>query len=337
MKLFELIIDEEEELHGIEAISLVKKPAIQENFVALKSESMKVTLADSEKRILMGAALIPDKPIYRRKGEEEFYIYFSKSTIRKAMELYFRNHNHSNATREHEVPIQGTYVVESWIVEDTEKDKSRLYGMNVPRGTWMVSMKIENDEIWEKGVKEGELKGFSIEGYFSDKFEVKQSKHDFIDVLPDESKSDYMSRCMEALNDEFPNPEQRLAVCESDWNRRQELESFADYPEAASNAAQRAIDWKEKNGSDCGTQVGWVRARQLADKKPISRDTIARMASFARHGQNKDVPYSEGCGGIMWDAWGGTAGIEWAQRKLDEIDALEEIETLCQEINSKKV
>ena len=97
-------------------------------------------------------------------------------------------------------------------------------------------------------------------------------------------------------------------------------ETYNDYPEAATNNAKRALKWKEENGSDCGTPVGWTRANQLANREKISRDTIARMASFKRHQQNKDVPYTEGCGGLMWDAWGGDAGIEWAIRKLKEID-----------------
>jgi hypothetical protein len=98
-------------------------------------------------------------------------------------------------------------------------------------------------------------------------------------------------------------------------------ESYSDYPEAATNNAKRALAYAEKNGwGSCGTPVGKARANQLANKEPISRDTIARMASFKRHQQNKDVPYSEGCGGLMWDAWGGTEGIEWAIRKLDQID-----------------
>jgi len=98
------------------------------------------------------------------------------------------------------------------------------------------------------------------------------------------------------------------------------LKSYTDYPQAATNNAKKAIKYKEENGSDCGTRVGWTRARQLADRKPISRDTIARMASFKRHQQHKDVPYSEGCGGIMWDAWGGASGINWAINKLKQID-----------------
>ena len=99
-----------------------------------------------------------------------------------------------------------------------------------------------------------------------------------------------------------------------------ELESYNDYPEAASNNAKRARKYKEENGSTCGTRVGWTRSAQLADRKPISRDTIARMASFKRHQQHKDVPYSEGCGGIMWDAWGGSSGVNWAINKLKQID-----------------
>lgn len=98
-------------------------------------------------------------------------------------------------------------------------------------------------------------------------------------------------------------------------------ETYNDYPEAAINNAQRAIKWAEENGwGDCGTPVGKARAYQLANRENISRDTIARMAAFQRHQQNKNVPYDQGCGGLMWDAWGGDEGIEWAQRKLKEID-----------------
>lgn len=98
-------------------------------------------------------------------------------------------------------------------------------------------------------------------------------------------------------------------------------DSYTDYPEEAVNNAKRALAYADKNGwGSCGTPVGKARANQLANKEPISRDTIARMASFKRQQQNKDVPYGEGCGGLMWDAWGGTAGVEWAIRKLEQID-----------------
>ena len=98
-------------------------------------------------------------------------------------------------------------------------------------------------------------------------------------------------------------------------------DSYNDYPEAAVNNAKRALKWVAENGwGTCGEATGKQRANQIANKENITKDTIARMASFKRHQQNKDVPYSDGCGGLMWDAWGGDAGIEWASRKLKEID-----------------
>ncbi len=102
--------------------------------------------------------------------------------------------------------------------------------------------------------------------------------------------------------------------------KSEEFETYNDYPESARNNAQRAIDWAEENGwGDCGTDVGKQRAHQLAKGENISEETIARMASFARHKNNSETPYSEGCGKLMWDAWGGTSGIEWAQNKLAKI------------------
>jgi len=101
----------------------------------------------------------------------------------------------------------------------------------------------------------------------------------------------------------------------------EEFESYNDYPESAVNNAKRALKWVDENGwGSCGEATGKKRANQIAKKQKLSRDTIARMASFKRHQQHKDVAYSEGCGGLMWDAWGGTSGIEWAIRKLKQID-----------------
>ena len=169
MDIVELFIDETDEVSGIEAISVVENPAIEENFIALKNQEFKLAEVDKEKRILMGAALIPNKPIYRQNGLQEYYIYFSQATVRKASELFFINGNQSNSTLEHQLELKGLTAVESWIVE-SEQDKSRMYDLNVPMGTWMVSMKVNNDDVWKK-VKAGEVKGFSIEGYFADKLE----------------------------------------------------------------------------------------------------------------------------------------------------------------------
>jgi len=176
MRIVELVIDENDETSGIEAISVVETPAIEENFVALNKHELQLKEVNKEKRILMGAALIPDKSIYRRNDKgDEYYIYFSKETVRKASELFFKRSNHKNATYEHKQPIEGMTIVESWIVENTKQDKSAYYGLNVPEGTWMVSMKVDNDEIYEKA-KNGEVKGFSIEGYFADKLDMSMQE-----------------------------------------------------------------------------------------------------------------------------------------------------------------
>ena len=118
MKIIELILDENEELNGIEAISIVESPAIEEDFIALKSDEIKLAEVSKERRVLMGALLIPNKPIYRRNGEDEYYIYFSKDTVLKASQMYLMKGNQNNSTLEHQYSLSGLSLVESWIVED---------------------------------------------------------------------------------------------------------------------------------------------------------------------------------------------------------------------------
>jgi len=174
MRIVELII--EKDIDGIDAVSVVDFPAIESNFIALNKEhEIKLAQVDSEKRILMGAALIPNKQIYRKVEEDEFYVFFSKDTVKKASELFLQNGNQSNATLQHQSKIDGMTVVESWIIEDEQMDKSKKYGFSLPVGTWMISMKVENDEIWQK-VKNGEVKGFSIEGFFADRLQMQKDE-----------------------------------------------------------------------------------------------------------------------------------------------------------------
>ena len=176
MRIIELILDEAQAIMGIEAISIVENPAIEENFLALKSEEIKLTEVNKEKKILMGALLVPNKPIFRTNGEEDYYIYFSKDTVLKASQLYLKNGNQNNSTLEHQHELNGLTLVESWIVEDKIHDKSRKYGLNVPVGTWMGSVKVNNDDVWSEYVKSGKVKGFSIEGYFVDKMQNKEEQ-----------------------------------------------------------------------------------------------------------------------------------------------------------------
>ena len=187
MRIVELILDEEQEEGGIEAISIVESPAIESDFVALNNQEIKLAEIDKEKRILLGALLIPNKPIYRKSDEGEYYIFFSKDTIVKASQLYLRNGYQNSATLEHDQALKGLTLVESWIVESETQDKSRKYGLNVPVGTWMGAVKVNNDEIWNEYVKTDKVKGFSIEGYFADKMERPKEK-----IQEDFSKEDQL-------------------------------------------------------------------------------------------------------------------------------------------------
>lgn len=174
MKIIELILDPKDKLSGIDAVSVVHSPAIEENFIHLAKHEVELKEIDAEKRILMGAALVPNKHIYRRdKKNEEYYIYFSEDTVRQASELFLMNSNQNNATYEHDKKLEGMSVVESWIIEDSKLDKSAKYGFDLPKGTWMISMKVNNEQVWSD-VKAGKVKGFSIEGYFADKLEMSQ-------------------------------------------------------------------------------------------------------------------------------------------------------------------
>jgi len=330
MKIIELILDDDEAI-GVEAISVVENPAIESDFVALNKQEIKLAEIDKEKRLLMGALLIPKKPIYRKSGEDEYYIFFSEKTVEKASQMYLMNGNQSNSTLEHNSELQGLTLVESWIVEDKQKDKSALYNLDVPVGTWMGSVKVNNDEVWNDYVKTGKVKGFSIEGYFADKME-----------RPNEELKEHLMKYPHTMYDpktgasvKIMTKEEHDKYTNKGWTHskpkqyEEELASYTDYPQGATNNAKRALAWVEKNGwGSCGEATGKNRANQLAKREPISRDTIARMASFKRHQQHKDVPYSEGCGGLMWDAWGGTAGVNWASRKLDDLEKLEELKKL---------
>ena len=165
-------------------MSVVESPAIEENFIALAEQKIELKEIDAEKRILMGAALIPNKKIYRvnEKTKEEFEIFFSEQTVRQAMELFFKKGNQSKATQEHAKSIDGMTVVESWLIEDKVHDKSVKYGFNLPKGTWMISMKVDNDQVWND-VKEGKVKGFSIEGFFADKLETSMEEKEKSEII----------------------------------------------------------------------------------------------------------------------------------------------------------
>ena len=149
------------------AISMVESPAIESDFVALsKEEEKRVFLESDERHMVYGAALIPDKDIYRNNGEQEFYISFTKESIEKMSQDFMKNYRQNEVTLDHDEMANDITITESWLVEDPYKDKANALGINVPKGTWMVGMKVNQIDVWDR-VKSGELKGFSVESMIS--------------------------------------------------------------------------------------------------------------------------------------------------------------------------
>ena len=318
MKFFELVLDEDKLLHGIDAISIVEHPAIEEDFITMSKEhKFEFKEVDNQKRILMGAAMIPEKPIYRRDGEDEYYVFFTKETIRRASELYLMNGKQGNATLEHQEKISGLSLVESWIIEDPEKDKSRAYGLEYPVGTWMVSMKVNNEDIWEEYVKSGKVKGFSIEGWFMQRESTIEINPELSRIEQEEGEH-LLSLYLLGITKGVITNDKRFKN-----GKKLDLESYKDYPDSASNNAKKGIELNENQNNKCATQVGKIRAQQLADKKPVSLATIKRMHSYLSRAQEY---YDEGdttsCGYISYMLWGGLSAKRWAEGKLKELGEL---------------
>ena len=210
-------------------------------------------------------------------------------------------------------------VVESWIVEDEKKDKSALYNLSVPKGTWMVSVKVNNDDVWNEFVKTGKVKGFSIEGYFSDNAQRPK----------EQIEEDLCSDCFEELQAEYALLEAVAALEEV------ELESYGGYPDSASNNAKLGIKRNKELGNKCATQVGKVRAQQLARKEKFTVPTLKRIYSYlSRAEAYYDPAKPEACGTISYLLWGGKSMKNWVESKLRGLDELSDVEldvNPCQE------
>ena len=305
MEIIELILDEEnEEMVGIEAVSIVSAPAIEESFVALSSDEIKLAKIDDEKRIVMGCALVPNRMIFRKRNDTMFYVYFSKVTIRRSRELFFQNGNQSNATLEHQMKANGLTVVESWIVEDEAKDKSAIYNLNAPVGSWVISMKVEDDELWNE-IKEGKkYTGFSIEGFFSDRAQIKKPDAKSEMAAIEEEEAEYM----------LSNIKNILS------NENVELESYNDYPDAVSNNAKRGRELNEKVNNKCATNTGKIRSADLSAKRKLTVPTIKRMYSYLSRAETYyDPSDTKACGTISYLLWGGKAGLSWSRSKLKKL------------------
>ncbi len=315
MKLYELKI--EDDMDEVFAISLVESPAIESDFIYFDKEVIQFAAVNNEQRIVMGPILVPDKKILRVDGEgQPYHVFFTKDTVKKLAQNYLMKKYTDSATLEHDAKIKGVHLVESW-VKDGKLDKSNNYGLNLPEGTWVGMMRITDEKIWQDYVKEGKVKGFSIEGLFT---------HSLVHA----SKT-YLEKDVEELNEDEVNVllGQIKAIIKKDKRfgkgERIEMESYSDYGQSIRSNAKRGRELNEKNGNKCATQTGKVRSAQLEKGEPISVETIKRMYSYlSRAEEYYNESDMNACGTISYLMWGGKAGLGWSRNKLRELGLLEE-------------
>ena len=267
-ELFELAI--EDAADGMIAVSLVESPAIERDFVFMSKE-IQFAEVSSEKMLVAGPLLVPNKKILRLKEDgSKYYVYFTEDGIEQIARKFMKQKLGDSVTLEHGNKTSGVYLTELWLVEASKTDKSNLYGFTLPKGTLFGIYKIEDKRIWEK-VKDGTFKGFSIEAVLEHrKSDVKLNLQRHTEELS-ENEVDILLSQIKALirKDNRFKSKQRV-----------EMESYSDYDSGISNNAKKGIELNEKNGNKCATQTGKVRAQQLANGEPISVETIKRMYSY---------------------------------------------------------
>ena len=324
MKLFELIL--EDETDEVFALSLVQNPATEADWVFFskdsKKEEIRFATVDGDKRTIVAPVLIPEKRILRidEKTGEEYNVFLSADTIEKAAQKFLQNGYQHKATFEHGENIDGEVtVVESWVSKSSTKDKSALYfNRAFPVGTWFVTFKVNDEDLWQNYIKTGIVKAVSIEGIFGHSLvHAKQSVSMWekdVEDLTEEEAGIFLGKIKAIIRDDkrFKN------------GKRIEMESYADYGDGIKNNAKRGIDLNEKNGNKCATQVGKIRAQQLANGEPISVDTIKRMYSYlSRAEAYYDETDTTACGTISYLLWGGKAALAYSRNKLRELGLLE--------------
>lgn len=192
------------------AISMVEQPAIESDFVALseqKEEKIQAFLESNERHMVYGAALIPDKDIYRNNGEQEFYISFTKESIEKMSQDFMKEYRQNEVTLDHQEMANDITITESWLVEDPYKDKANALGINVPQGTWMIGMKVNQIDVWDR-VKAGELKGFSVESMISLEEFGKQNDNNMINT----DEMSFWTKMKEVLAEAFSKKEEPAEI-----------------------------------------------------------------------------------------------------------------------------
>lgn len=191
LKRYKIGLDSE-----VYAVSLVENPAIEENFVYFsQDERQSLKFQDDEKHVVLGPVMIPNKPIYRYYKDQEFEVVFEPEVIEQMAFDFLKNKRESDITLDHETDVNEVSVVESWL-KTSESDKSNAYGYNLPIGTWFVSMKVNNIDLWQK-IKSGEVKGFSIESLL----EIIDSN--FSKMNKDNKNETFFEKLKNLINDTF--------------------------------------------------------------------------------------------------------------------------------------
>jgi hypothetical protein len=351
-KIYELRIDEEDELSGIDSISLVDEPAIEVNWIAFNKHKHSATeecfhIPDGEDSKYLEMLYGKGSP-EQELTEDGYELVFIE--VNGERSFLSTKPNGPSEWNEGDLLIRYKYILDPrikqapiipttrdfcsdllnknfvWRIEDMDSlqndfGQSAMVwrgGFNC-RHRWAKLFYKKDTTIVNKGSittgrvateDYGDILGYTQPSTITNKTEANPSRSTKKNLGL--SKDFGYDNSLPSYVDEVSGDTISKSIA---------FESYTDYPESARNAAKRALDWAEKNGwGSCGTPVGKARANQLAKGEAISEETISRMASFARHLQYKDVPYSEGCGGLMVDAWGGQAGIEWASNKLEKIN-----------------
>jgi hypothetical protein len=304
LPLYRIVINEEDELTGVDFISLVDEPAIEINWMAFSSEHFDFKV-EKDKQILYGPLMITDKVMYRNDEiRGEYNVKFLKQDIESIVKKFSKNNFNNNISFMHSGQVVKGTLVEHFIV----REGMTVPGFeNIPDGTWMGRVYIEDEKFWTDYIKTDIVKGFSIE------INGLLQRQDF------SKETSLWAEIENIVTSDISDDEMIDRI--TDIFKSFKFETYNDYPQAASDNAKIALRWAEENGwGDCGTQVGKVRANQLANRESISRETIARMSAFERHRQNSQKELGDGCGRLVWLMWGGDEGVAWAQKKLKQID-----------------
>ena len=202
-----------------DAISMVTEPAIESDFVFLSKDKaiVKEAFSTDEKHMVYGAVLRPDFPIYRNDGENEYYLEFTSESIERMARDYMMNYRQGNVTIQHEEYANEVFMVESWIKQDMDKDKSVSVGLDksLPIGTWFCGFYVNNNDVWER-IKSGELKGFSVEAMIDLEDFAKVKKEDEFEM-----NESFWSKLKSIVNEALGKKEEKMEVNEPQVNEPQ--------------------------------------------------------------------------------------------------------------------